>query len=151
MTTPQQADSEAMSGDACLTYTAVAVLLVGAIGVGLYGILHLSPLAAYLIAINAGTLLLYRYDKVASKRDGAERAPNALLAALAIAGGSLGALFGIYMEIFPRESHKTKRKYWWLRLLVGVSLVTHLVLLTAYLLFGGEAMLAWAQGLLAQP
>jgi uncharacterized membrane protein YsdA (DUF1294 family) len=151
MTTPEQAEGEATSSDACLTYTAGAVLLVGALAVGLYAALHLSSLAAYLFAINAGTLLLYRYDKLASRRDGAERAPNAFLAALAIAGGSLGALFGMYMEIFPRESHKTGRKYWWLRLIVGLSLVAQLALLAAYLLFGGQAMLDWAQGLLGGP
>ena len=137
-----------MSNDACLTYTLVAVLLVGGLGAGFYVVLQLSPLAASLLAVNLGTLLLYRYDKYASRREGAQRAPNLFLALLAVLG-PLGALFGIYLEVFPGESHKTGGKYWWLRLLVALFLVLHLVLLAAYVLVGGEALLDWARGLLA--
>ena len=138
-----------MTNDACLTYTVIAVLLVGGLGTGLYAGLHLSPLVAYLLAINLGTLLIYRYDKYASRREGAQRVPNLLLAALAVVGGSLGALFGIYLELFPRESHKTGRGYWWLRLIVAFSLLVHLALLVAYLVVGGEGLLDWARSLLA--
>lgn len=139
-----------MSDDACLTWTFKAAILIGALGLALYLGLHLNPLAVYLIAINGGALLLYRFDKYASLREGAQRIPNGMMGLLAILG-PLGALFGIYLEIFPGESHKTKPKYWWLRLFVVVSLTIHLVLLVAYLLAGGEAMLEWAQGLLTGP
>ena len=137
-----------MTNDACLTWTFKASILIGGLGLALYLGVHLSPLAAYLIAINVGVFLLYRFDKYASLRQGAQRIPNKMMCLLGILG-PLGALFGIYLELFPRESHKTGRGYWWLRLIVAVSLLVHLTLLVAYLIVGGEGLLDWAQGLLA--
>ena len=138
-----------MSDDACLTWTLKAAILIGGLGLALYLGLHVSPLATYLIAINAGVLLLYRADKYASLREGAQRIPNPMMALLGVLG-PLGAVLGIYLEVFPGDTHKTKAKYWWLRSLVVLSLVAHLVLLAAYVLVGGEAMLEWVRGLLAR-
>ena len=137
-----------MSDDACLTYTLVAVLLIGGLGAAFYLVLHLSPLLAYLLAVNVGVLLLYRYDKYASLRKGAQRIPNEMMGLLALLG-PLGAGLGMVLEVFPGDSHKTAPKWWCLHLIVIVSSVLHLVLLGAYVLVGGEAMLDWARGLLA--
>jgi uncharacterized membrane protein YsdA (DUF1294 family) len=139
-----------MTGDSCLLWGFIAIILVGALGLTLYLGFNFSLLAAYLVAVNVGVLLLYRYDKLISGREGAQRIPNELMAVLAFLG-PLGAAFGIYLEVFPRETHKTAPKYWYLRLIVVFSLVLHLALLACYLLFGAEAMLEWARGLLASP
>ena len=50
----------------------------------------------YLIAINTVTLMAYIIDKIKAKRH-AWRIPEATLLGLAIIGGSIGALIGIFI------------------------------------------------------
>jgi uncharacterized membrane protein YsdA (DUF1294 family) len=119
--------------DSCLIWGLVAILLVGGAGYALYAHTDLALPLSYIIGINAITYLLYRLDKLLAKEeDDLERIPNALLAALPILGGSLGALAGIYLKFLPRETHKTSSKYLWLRAIVWASLLGQLALAYCY-------------------
>ena len=63
-------------------------------------------LTIYLIAINILTFLIFGLDK-RKARKGKWRIPEATLIGLAVAGGSIGALLGMYLF-----RHKTqKRKF----------------------------------------
>ena len=63
-------------------------------------------LTIYLIAINILTFLIFGIDK-RKARKGKWRIPEATLIGLAVAGGSIGALLGMYLF-----RHKTqKRKF----------------------------------------
>jgi uncharacterized membrane protein YsdA (DUF1294 family) len=64
----------------------------------------LSTLAYYLIGINVLTFLLYGIDKWKAQK-GKWRIPEETLIWLAIVGGSIGALLGMYLF-----RHKTKHK-----------------------------------------
>jgi len=64
----------------------------------------LSTLAYYLIGINVLTFLLYGIDKWKAQK-GKWRIPEETLIWLAIVGGSIGALLGMY-----RFRHKTKHR-----------------------------------------
>ena len=66
----------------------------------------MRALIIYLIAINILTFLIFGIDK-RKARKGKWRIPEATLIGLAIAGGSIGALLGMYLF-----RHKTqKRKF----------------------------------------
>ena len=67
----------------------------------------------YLIIINAAGFLLMLADKLKAKR-GAWRIPEATLLGTAAAGGSIGALLGMYMF-----RHKTRH----LKFTVGIPLI----------------------------
>ena len=60
---------------------------------------------AYLLMINTAAFLVFGWDKLKAKRDG-WRVPEKTLLALAVIGGSVGALIG--MRVFR---HKTKHWY----------------------------------------
>jgi uncharacterized membrane protein YsdA (DUF1294 family) len=62
----------------------------------------------YLIAINIVTLMAYIIDKIKAKRH-AWRIPEATLLGLAIIGGSIGALIGIF--IIRHKSRHIKFKF----------------------------------------
>lgn len=62
----------------------------------------------YLAALNAVTLLVYAIDKAKAKRH-AWRISEATLLALAIAGGSVGALAGIF--VLRHKSRHLKFRY----------------------------------------
>lgn len=80
----------------------LAVVLVAfAFALGRYA--KLSPLWAIFGAINAATFLVYGIDKSRAAR-GARRVPERVLLGLALAGGSLGAVFA--MTTFR---HKTRK------------------------------------------
>jgi uncharacterized membrane protein YsdA (DUF1294 family) len=64
----------------------------------------LSTLAYYLIGINVLTFLLYGIDKWKAQK-GKWRIPEETLIWLAIVGGSIGALLGMYLF-----RHKTKHR-----------------------------------------
>lgn len=64
----------------------------------------MSTLAYYLIGINVLTFLLYGIDKWKAQK-GKWRIPEETLIWLAIVGGSIGALLGMYLF-----RHKTKHK-----------------------------------------
>ena len=78
----------------------------------------------YLVAVNITTLLVYGIDKLNAMRNAA-RVPERTLLALALAGGSSGALAAVY--IFR---HKTKKRLF--TILLPLFLILHLLLL-AYL------------------
>ena len=66
----------------------------------------MRALIIYLIAINILTFLIFGIDK-RKARKGKWRIPEATLIGLAVAGGSIGALLGMYLF-----RHKTqKRKF----------------------------------------
>lgn len=67
----------------------------------------------YLIIVNAAALLLMLVDKLKA-RHGAWRIPEATLLGAAAAGGSIGALIGMYLF-----RHKTRH----LKFTVGIPLI----------------------------
>lgn len=77
-----------------------------------------------LIAINIIAFILYGIDKFNAVRNAA-RVPESTLLALALAGGSAGALVAVYMF-----RHKTKKRLF--TILLPLFLILHLSLL-AYL------------------
>jgi uncharacterized membrane protein YsdA (DUF1294 family) len=112
-----------------LGWLTIAALLIAGLAYLVYHQADVHPLPAYLAAINVVTYLLYRYDKLISAHKEITRIPNLILALLAVAGGSIGALGGIYLKILPGSTHKTEGKYWWLRAVVWLSLLAHGALL----------------------
>lgn len=78
-------------------------------------------ITTYLVLVNATAFLLMREDKEKARR-GAWRIPEATLLGLAAAGGSIGALAGMYCF-----RHKTKH----LKFVLGLPLIllAHLALL----------------------
>ena len=69
-----------------------------------------------LAAFNAVVWACYRIDKARAARRGARRISERTLLALALAGGSLGALAGMYGH---RRRHKTS-KLWFVVALWGI-------------------------------
>ena len=82
-------------------------------------------LLAYLITINAFAFLLMRIDKQKARRK-AWRIPEATLIGVAIAGGSIGSLAGMY--IFR---HKTRHP----KFTVGIPTILSLQILAAVVLY----------------
>ena len=70
-------------------------------------------ITTYLVLVNAAAFLLMREDKKKA-RAGAWRIPEATLIGLAVAGGSIGSLAGMYCF-----RHKTKH----LKFVLGVPLI----------------------------
>ncbi|MBQ0037894.1 MAG: DUF1294 domain-containing protein [Clostridiales bacterium] len=77
-------------------------------------------LTVYLVAINLVTFLVYGADKRRAKRD-RWRVPEKTLFLLAIVGGSIGALVGMYVF-----RHKTK--HWYFRLGIPAILLAQIAL-----------------------
>jgi len=73
----------------------------------------ISVFAIYLIGINILTFLIFGADKWKAKRD-KWRIPEDTLIWLAIVGGSVGALLGMYLF-----RHKTKHK----KFLIGIPVI----------------------------
>ena len=80
-----------------------ALAVAGAIVI--WWILKWDFLIAWLISITIVTLLAYRYDKSIAGTD-RFRVPERVLLLLALAGGTLGAIAGMY---FIGEHHKTSK------------------------------------------
>lgn len=78
----------------------------------------------YLIGINVLTFLLYGIDKWRAQRD-RWRIPEDTLIWLAIVGGSIGALLGMYLF-----RHKTKHR----KFTIGIPVILALQLVLAYFL-----------------
>jgi len=97
---------------------AAALALAAAIVVfGLIG----DPIAAWLIAITLVTFLAYGYDKLIAGSSWT-RVPESVLLALALAGGSLGALAG--MQLFRHKTAKLAfRSKFWLVVVVQVAVL----------------------------
>lgn len=111
-------------------WTIIAVLLTAALILVVYLYTDIDPLLMYLAAINIIAFVLYKYDKLASTRRNAARVPNLMLAALAVCGGSLGAILGIHLG---KQGHKTGSRYRLLRACVWLSLFVQVALLCWYL------------------
>ena len=73
----------------------------------------LQLITTYLVLVNAAALLLMHEDK-RKARKGAWRIPESTLMGLAIAGGSIGAIAGMYLF-----RHKTKH----LKFRLGLSAI----------------------------
>ena len=78
----------------------------------------------YLIGINVLTFLLYGIDKWRAQRD-RWRIPEDTLIWLAIVGGSIGALLGMYLF-----RHKTKHR----KFTIGIPVILAVQLVLAYFL-----------------
>ena len=83
------------------------------------------PVLLYLIIINAAGFLLMLADKQKARR-GAWRIPEATLIWVAILGGSVGSLLGMYLF-----RHKTRH----LKFTVGIPLILFLQLALVIALF----------------
>lgn len=83
------------------------------------------PVLLYLIIINAAGFLLMLADKQKARR-GAWRIPEATLIWVAILGGSVGSLIGMYLF-----RHKTRH----LKFTVGIPLILFLQLALVIALF----------------
>ena len=81
----------------------------------------LDPLLAWLLSVTLVTFLAYGYDKaIAGSRQ--VRIPEGVLLALALAGGTLGALAG--MQVFRHKTRKTSfRLRFWLIAAAQVALI----------------------------
>ena len=64
-------------------------------------------LTTYLVLVNACALTLMLADKLKAKK-GAWRIPESTLMGIAIAGGSIGAIFGMYLFRHKTKHHKFK-------------------------------------------
>jgi len=82
---------------------------------------------AWLLAINVVTFLAYAYDKVIST-SGRTRVPERVLLALGLAGGSLGAIVGVF-----GLRHKTSKLGFQARFL-GIVIVQAILVACYYLL-----------------
>ena len=100
---------------------AIALALLLALGLALDGLL------SWLIAINIVTLLAYGYDKAIAGSEHT-RAPERVLLALALVGGSVGAWVG--MTLFHHKTAKAsfQRKFW-------VVVVVQVILVVLYYAF----------------
>lgn len=80
-----------------------------------------GAIAIYLAAINVLALLVYGWDKLCAKRRGARRVPEKALFLLALLGGSVGAIAGMYLF-----RHKTR--HWYFRYGLPLILLAQLAL-----------------------
>jgi uncharacterized membrane protein YsdA (DUF1294 family) len=94
--------------------------LVVLVGSGIWWA-RVDPVLAWLMSVNLIAFLTYGYDKaIAGSRQ--VRVPEVILLALALAGGTLGALAG--MQIFRHKTRKTSfRLRLWLIAAVQVTLI----------------------------
>lgn len=81
-------------------------------------------LGAWLLGVNLVTLAYYGFDKFQSRREGAGRVPELVLHALALLGGSVGAVAG--MRVFR---HKTVKGSF--RFVFWLIVIAHLLLMVA--------------------
>ena len=84
---------------------------------------------AYLFVLNLATLIVYLVDK-ARAGQGSLRVPESTLLGLALIGGSLGALLGMYLV-----RHKTQK--WYFKFTVPVMLAAQVALVAWLALFAG--------------
>lgn len=99
-----------------------------ALGLGLWWIVRgLTPMRAWLVAINVVSFCTFAYDKLTAQLD-AERVPESILLAMSAAGGIAGALAG--MVVFR---HKVAKAEFKIRML-GVLILQVVVVATYALL-----------------
>ena len=104
-----------------IVYTLVPVGLAIAAAIALALGLRLDALVSWLISINVVTLLTYGYDKwiAGSNRT---RVPERVLLLLALIGGTIGALLGMYLFHHKTAKASFQRKFW-LVVVVQIALV----------------------------
>jgi len=99
--------------------------LVGAVLIALNGV---DPVLAWLLAISLVTFLTYGYDKLIAG-SGRTRVPERVLLALAFAGGTLGALAGMWLFRHKTAKASFRLKFW----LVVAAQIAVLVVYFAYI------------------
>ena len=99
--------------------------LVGAVLIALNG---LDPVLAWLLAISLVTFLTYGYDKLIAG-SGRTRVPERVLLALGFAGGTLGALAGMWLFRHKTAKASFRLKFW----LVVAAQIAVLVVYFAYI------------------
>ena len=109
------------------SYSIVAIAGAVVVGLLLWWLLDLDLYLVWLIAINAVTFALFRFDKGRAQNPGAGRVPEIILLGCTIAGGVLGAAGGMYM----RPHHKTKKPVFVITLILAAAV--HAWLLWMYL------------------
>lgn len=82
--------------------------LVGAVLIALNGV---DPVLAWLLVISLVTFLTYGYDKLIAG-SGRTRVPERVLLALAFAGGTLGALAGMWLFRHKTAKASFRLKFW---------------------------------------
>lgn len=82
--------------------------LGGAVLIALNGV---DPVLAWLLAISLVTFLTYGYDKLIAG-SGRTRVPERVLLALAFAGGTLGALAGMWLFRHKTAKASFRLKFW---------------------------------------
>ena len=103
-----------------IRFDLVAFALATILAAGIWWV-GLDPLLSWLLSITLITFLAYGYDKaIAGTRS--VRVPEGVLLALALAGGTIGALAG--MQIFRHKTRKTIfRLRFWLIAAAQVALI----------------------------
>ncbi len=107
------------------TLITFGVSLVGAVLIALNGV---DPVLAWLLVISLVTFLTYGYDKLIAG-SGRTRVPERVLLALAFAGGTLGALAGMWLFRHKTAKASFRLKFW----LVVVAQIAVLVVYFAYI------------------
>lgn len=97
-------------------------------------ILNWDVVLAWLISITVVTLVAYRYDKSIAGSD-RFRVPERVLLLLALAGGTIGAIAGMYLV---GEHHKTSKRSFMLPFFIILIVQAALVGLYFWLRFGGR-------------
>lgn len=98
---------------------AVALWISGGATAGLIGGLRALPVLAWLLSINAVTLLVFGWDKWAARANRRRVAEWDLLM-LVLLGGTIGAL--VAMPLFRHKTLKTafRRRFWLVLILQGI-------------------------------
>lgn len=89
----------------------------------------MKALAAYLVLVNIAAFCMYGIDKSAAVKQ-KQRIPNKVLLGMALIGGSIGALAGMYTF-----RHKTKK--WYYTVTVPVILLLQIAI-AVLLIKGGQ-------------
>lgn len=98
-----------------MVYGAIALVVSAAAALFLYLWLGWSVYWLWLLAVNAVSFLFYRYDKRQAQHEGAARVPEVVLLLLSLAGGFVGAGFGMYL----RPRHKVRKPIFVAALVAG--------------------------------
>jgi uncharacterized membrane protein YsdA (DUF1294 family) len=115
-----------------MVFTLVPVGLALAAAIALSLGLHLDALLSWLISINVVTLLTYGYDKGIAG-SGRTRVPERVLLLLALIGGTVGALAGMYLFHHKTAKGSFQRKFWLVVLVQIVLVVLYFVWLKPWL------------------
>jgi uncharacterized membrane protein YsdA (DUF1294 family) len=106
---------------AFITYGSLALLLVGAITIGLQQAFGWLWLVTYLVGVNVATLVLYAIDKFNAVR-GWLRVPERLLHLVTFLGGTPAALIG--QQLLRHKTLKGSfRAAFWLLLVLQAALI----------------------------